>query len=121
MKSSIRWAVVSAALLACSGCVSSQMKSYVGQDITEAMIRYGHPENVIGLPDGRRAYQFRWGGGPVPVAGSTTTTVFGNQVTTTGTLPMILEAPGCLLTFIATGEGSRWTITETRTPKQAVC
>ena len=104
-----------------AGCVSTQMKSFVGKDISEAFIRYGAPEQVIQMPDGRRAFQFRWGGGVVPVAGQATTAFDYNTITTTATPAMIYNAPGCLITFIATGEGSRWTVTETRTPKQLVC
>ena len=110
-----------AALLALPGCVSTEMKQYVGRDISDAMISYGPPERIIELPDGRRAYQFRSGGGAIPVAGSTTSTFSGNTVTTTGTLPTVLNAPGCLLTFIAVPSGSSWQVVEMRVPKQAIC
>lgn len=110
---------LAAVLLA--GCASTQMKGLVGKDISEAMIRYGQPEHVIDMPDGRRAFQFRWGGGAVPVSGHATSVVQGNVVTTTATPAMIFNSPGCLITFITQGEGNRWTVTETRTPKQLVC
>ncbi len=40
-------------LVALAGCASQIMEGYVGRDITDVMIDYGRPSNVIELPDGR--------------------------------------------------------------------
>jgi hypothetical protein len=112
-------------LFALAGCVSTGMKKLVGQPIEEAMIAYGQPENVIEFPDGRRAYQYRWGGGSFvqPGTGTATVTNTGNVavVTTTSTPAMVLNSPGCLITFIAVKRGSGFVITDYRVPKQLVC
>lgn len=41
-----------------SGCASEIMRGYVGGDITEPMLDYGPPSNVLELPDGRTAFQW---------------------------------------------------------------
>lgn len=101
------------------------MRRYVGSDVSEVLIEYGQPEQVIELPDGRRAYQFRSGGGAVFVPSSTNATAV-----TTGSLTTvhattnpggIIPTEGCLLTFIAAPSGTSWTVTEIRVPRQLVC
>lgn len=113
------------ALVALAGCVSTEMRKFVGQDISEVMIRYGQPEHVIAMPDGRRAFQFRHGGGPVVVPGTTSSTVtsWGNTayVNTTAMPAMAFDAPGCLLTFLAVSSGGSWRVSDVRVPKQLVC
>lgn len=108
--------------IALTACVSTEMKSLVGRDITEAQIRYGPPTNVIAMPDGRRAFQFPLGGGARVVPGTQTINpnVYGG-VTATGTPAMVVEAPPCTLTFITRPNGDGWLIEETRTPRQLVC
>ncbi len=44
-----------------SSCVSNQLRGFVGEPIHEAYLAYGEPEDIIDLPDGRRAYTFRFG------------------------------------------------------------
>ncbi|AXO16941.1 hypothetical protein [Thalassospira indica] len=51
------------------------MKGYIGQSITEPILDYGPPINIIDLDDGRRAYQ--WNiveSGIIPISGPNTTT-----------------------------------------------
>ena len=107
------------------GCVSTGMKKLVGQPIEEAFISYGQPENVFAFPDGRRVYQFRWGGGAFvqPSRTNATVTAVGNTavLNSTTTPAAILNAPGCLITFITTNNGNGWIITDYRIPKQLVC
>lgn len=55
------------------GCVSDQMKQFIGKDISKVMVEHGRPNNVFKMPDGRKAYQFYWEGG-----------TFGLRQTTTG-------------------------------------
>ena len=54
------------------GCVSSQMKQFIGKDISEVMVEHGRPHNVFDMPDGRKAYQFYWGGGSFALPQTTT-------------------------------------------------
>ena len=118
-------AVTLSMALVLSGCLSTHMKKYVGQPIEEAFITYGRPENVIEFPDGRRAYQFRYGGGSImtPSTGTATATTFGNVTTVQSnvTPAMILNSPGCLITYITRKTGETYTIEEYRMPKQLVC
>lgn len=116
-------ALAVAALL--SSCVSTQMKGLVGSPVQEAQIRYGAPAQVIEMPDGRRAYQFRSGGGAVVVPGyaTTTATAVGNTVTarTVGSPGGVVETPGCLLTFLARERAGTWIIEDIRVPTELVC
>jgi hypothetical protein len=120
-----------------AGCVSTEMKTFVGKPVEETYFAYGKPENILELPDGRRAYQFRWGGGTVVVPERRTTeaTVRSGTVlpspgfpqsakvtaTTTTTPARIYESAGCLITFIARDSGRGFVIEEYRIPKQLVC
>ena len=67
-------------VLALAGCVSTEMRRFVGQDIAEARIRYGEPVAIVDLADGRRAFQFAQGGGPqaLPATYTEATRVSGN-------------------------------------------
>lgn len=105
------------ASLALSACVSTEMRGFVGQDINEALMRYGAPEQVIALPDGTRAYQFRRGEGMAFVPG--TVTSYGSSATITPAAAIPVE--GCLLTFIAAPQGDSWTVTGIRVPQDLVC
>ncbi|RYG90106.1 MAG: hypothetical protein EON59_00565 [Alphaproteobacteria bacterium] len=117
------WLVVAA--LALSGCVSTQMRTFVGKDIAEVQLRYGPPAQVVDLADGRRAYQFKEGGGAAVIPGNTTasaTTVGNTTFVNSQTTPaMVIDRNPCLLTFIATPTGSRWTVQDIRVPKELVC
>jgi len=101
------------------------MKSHVGGSISEAYIRYGQPENIFDLPDGRRAFQFRWGGGSGVVPGYVNSTVtptgYGYQVTTSGVPATYVESAGCLVTLIARRNGNDFLVEEYRIPKRLVC
>ena len=112
-------------MLALTGCVSTEMKGFVGKPIEETFIAYGKPENVFELPDGRRAYQYRWGGGSftMPAQGAAVTTSMGNVATvqTTYSPAMIMNAPGCLITYIARNNGKGFIIEDYRFPKKLVC
>lgn len=116
----MRWFVLAAFLLA--GCVSTEMKRYVGSDISEVLIAYGQPEQVIPLPDGLKAYQFRSGGGAVVIPGSANSTIVQSgpvaTVHTVATPGGIVPTEGCLLTFIVDPGGR---VTDIRVPKKLVC
>lgn len=117
--------IILAAAVLLTGCLSTEMKQYVGQDISEVLLAYGEPAGVVDLPDGRRAYQYRRGGGVaiVPGAAHANTQVVGPSISTTTTASpsYVLENEGCLLTYIASPSGGRWTVTEVRVPKDLVC
>jgi hypothetical protein len=109
-----------------TACASTEMKGYVGSSISEAFIDYGKPEAVFDLPDGRRAFQFRWGGGSGVVPGRTSTQITGNDaigynVTTVGTPAMAFASEGCLITLIAHRKGNDYIVDEYRIPKRLVC
>lgn len=47
-----------AAIALLSGCATEILQGYVGKDITEVVLDYGAPANVLKLPDGRTAFQW---------------------------------------------------------------
>lgn len=117
---------LAAAAFAMASCASTEMKTFIGKPAEEAMFAYGPPANVFDLSDGRRAYQYRWGGGAVMMPGRATSTAqsFGSITTvqTTATPAAIFESAGCLITFIARDQGGgRWVLEDYRVPKQLVC
>jgi hypothetical protein len=62
----MRWEMILvAALLTASGCVSNQLKGFVGEPIEEAYFAYGDPDKIMDLEDGRKAYLFRFGANAV--------------------------------------------------------
>lgn len=117
----MRTLVVLAALML-AGCVSTEMRRYVGQTISEVQMAYGAPEQVIDLPGGNRAYQFRTGKGAVIIPGSANTSaVTTGSVTTAHTTLSpggVVPTDGCLLTFIVDQSGR---VTDFRVPKGLVC
>lgn len=121
----LRKTLLIAALTAMSGCASTEMRTFVGKPVEETQFAYGMPENVFELPDGRRAYQYRWGGGAGVIPGnavSTASTVAGVTTATTSMTPaMIFESAGCLITFIARDQGRGYVVEDYRVPKQLVC
>jgi hypothetical protein len=50
--------VVLALALSLAGCATDIMRGYVGRTPQDLMARYGPPNNVFDMPDGRRAYQW---------------------------------------------------------------
>lgn len=119
-----RIAVIVIALALCS-CASTAMKRHIGQSINEAFFAYGKPENVFDLPDGRRAFQFYWGGGSGVIPGQSRSTImpvgYGYNVTTTSVPATFIESKGCLVTLIAKPSGSDFLVEEYRIPKRLVC
>jgi len=45
------------------------MKAFIGKDIRYVVLSDGQPEGAMDMPDGRRAFQFRVGGGAVTYPG----------------------------------------------------
>ncbi len=112
-------------MLAISACASTEMRTFVGKPIEEALFAYGKPEQVIDLGANSRAFQFRWGGGTavIPATSTSTASSFGSTVTvnTTATPAMLYESAGCLITFITEKRGNSYTITDYRIPKKLIC
>lgn len=114
-----------------SGCVSTYMKAFIGKDIREVMMTEGAPINAFDLGDGRRAFQYKFGGGTLvtPQVSSTTgrTTILGNSVWLDQraiTQPAaIIESEGCLISYIAefSSAKSAWTVVDIRYPNSLVC
>ena len=52
-----------------AGCASTEMKSYIGQDIREVILTNGQPIGAIEMGNGTRAFQFMWGGEPTMKGG----------------------------------------------------
>jgi hypothetical protein len=119
--------MVFAAVMAVGGCASTEMRTFVGKSVDETHMTYGQAVNVIDLNDGRRGYQYRWGGGAgiVPGRASTSISSIGDVTTaTTTTVPaLVFESAGCLITFIARDQGPPrgWVVEDYRVPKQMVC
>jgi len=114
-----------------AGCASTHMKQYMGKDIREVIIDNGPPFNAFDMGDGRRAFQFYWGGGTYTVPQTTTitgsTNTIGNSSWYSGTAITTgggtVTSKGCILTYFAKWDEAKkaWVITEYRVPNQLVC
>ncbi len=114
-----------------TGCVSTEMKSYMGKDIREVMLVNGPPISAMDMGGGVRAFQFKWGGGSFTVPQTTHTTgsvtSYGNSAwlnaTSITTGGGTIYSEGCVISYLAewsnTTEG--WIVTDYRYPKQLVC
>lgn len=123
----LRSLAILAVLVSLSACASTAMNKFVGGSVSEAYLAYGQPENIFDLPDGRRAFQFYWGGGSgvLPSRTQTQITPIGGgaySVNTSGTPAMVYESKGCLVSLIArpTDSGD-FIVEEYRIPKRLVC
>lgn len=123
-------AILFFALLA-SGCVSTEMKSFVGKDIREVILVNGPPINAMDMGDGVRAFQFKWGGGSFTVPQTSRTsgnvTMIGNTAwldsTTITTGGGTFRSDGCIISYLTKWDKARegWIVTGYRYPKQLVC
>lgn len=111
--------------LVISGCASNFANSYMGKTLIDLELDQGRPANVINLPDGRRAYQYYWGGGTfvTPQTSTGTVDVIGNTayVQSQTNPATVVSSPGCLISFIAEQRNSQWVVVETRWPKRLFC
>lgn len=117
--------MIAVAAIGLSSCASTAMKGFVGKPIDEAFMSYGRPENVFDLADGRRAFQFRWGGASGVLPGRSETKItpngYGYTVTSTGVPATVIDSPGCLVTLIGKPSGNSYVVEEYRIPKRLVC
>jgi hypothetical protein len=106
-------------------CASQFAKSYLGKDVAELELENGRPVNIVDLGDGRRSYQYLWGGGSfvTPSYSTGTATVIGNQafVQTTSTPATVVNNPGCIINFIAERRADRWLVVDAKWPNRLVC
>lgn len=115
-----------AVFLAISGCASTEMKSYVGQDIREVMLTNGQPIGAIDMGNGVRAFQFMWGGSArtsVQTQSSTKvdSTWFGkSEIASNGST---VVSNGCVVSYLTRWSEPKesWVIYDYRIPKQLVC
>ena len=130
MRASPRLVVVAASLLLAT-CVSTHMRQFIGRDIRYVAVDSGRPVNVFDMPDGRRAFQYYWGGGTVPVPAVTTTDgeiqLVGDEVWYTETAVQVaggvIESEGCLITYFASwvDESQGWIVDEVSYPGTWFC
>lgn len=62
-----------------SGCASGIMEGYIGQPLQAGIARYGPPDVVFDMPDGRRAFQWRMESEtvmPTTTSGNMTTNIY---------------------------------------------
>lgn len=97
-----------------TGCMTmeSQMNSFVGKDITEAIAKNGPPTNVFNMPDGRRAFQwFRNRDLIMPVTTNVAANNYGNygyaQATTSGGY---MGSTQCYYTLYARKSGNSYKV-----------
>ena len=101
------------------------------KDVREVIIENGPPIYAFDMGDGRRAFQFRWGGGSFVIPQRTTVTgsstavggsgwYSGSAITSGGG---VITSEGCVLTYFARWNEVKnaWIVTEYRVPKQLVC
>jgi hypothetical protein len=126
-----RSVIAGLAVVSAVGCVSTHMKQFIGKDAIEIEIHDGPPARVFDLPDGRRAFQYFWGGGSIPVPASTQvdgevrllggTAYYREQRLSTP--PGVIETEGCRITYLARWQPARqgWIVEQIVYPKRAVC
>jgi hypothetical protein len=90
-----RLAISVVALLTISGCVSTQLKNFVGKPIEEAYFAYGDPEKIMVLENGDKAYLFRFGANSM--------------------------SEGCRMTLITEAVEGAEIVSDYRVPKGMVC
>jgi hypothetical protein len=127
----IGFATTAAVLSLLSACVSTHMKGFIGKDIREVMMVEGPPITAFDIGEGRRAFQYKFGGGKyvIPEASRTTgsATITGNSIwldQRTITKPaIIVESDGCLISYIAEFNVAKsgWHVVDIRYPKRLVC
>ena len=123
--------VLALGLFLLTGCVSSHMKQFIGKDIRYVIVESGAPVNEFDMGDGRRAYQFYWGGGTVVLPQTTTergsVSVTGNTGqfnSTTVTNPGgVFTSKGCLITYFArqNKETGAWIVEDIYYPQRLSC
>ncbi len=125
IKRHVRALALFPAALTLAGCASDIMRGYLGRGPEAVMARYGPPDSVFDMPDGRRAYQWvqisqstspgseesrtRWvkrrGDGPP------------ERVTVTKVTPPTSAERRCFYTLYAHREGGGWVFDDFARPE----
>ena len=94
--------------LGLSGCATDIMQGYIGRTPQEVMARYGPPDNIFDMPDGRRAYQWLQISQSTSAGSEESRTRWverGNghreRITTTQISPLTTEVQKCFYTMYA--------------------
>jgi hypothetical protein len=121
--------IFAAALL--TGCISTHMERFIGEDIREVVMSDGPPYNVFDYGDERRVFQFYIGGmtSVLPGAQSTSQSAYtiGSPIYASAlaiTAPaQTAQNPGCLVNYIAEWRAAdqAWVVTEIRYPDGLFC
>lgn len=103
-----------------SGCASQILESYVGKSVTEPILDYGPPSNVLELANGKRAYQWAvTNSGVMPMSSPTTVTAYGSggYATAYGTSTTYIPySNDCIYTLFASQKGKDWIVEGFRRP-----
>ncbi len=122
---STRIVLVALLLIPLYGCASTFAKSYVDISTIELELDLGKPVNIVELPDGKRSYQYYWGGGTyaLPEYSTSTVTTFGNSayVNTTTYPAEVVSSKGCLINFITEQREGLWIVVDATWPDRLVC
>ncbi len=123
--------LVTATVLSTGACGSSHLKKFIGKDARYIAVEDGPPAYVFDMPNGRRAFQYYWGGGKYYVPKTTTTQ---GQVQLVGNAAyysegkiesggFVVESQGCLVTYFAEWkpEMKGWIVVGIWYPKRLVC
>lgn len=128
-----RWAasLLVLGLVAGTGCVSTHMKKFIGKDVRYVQVEDGAPIRVFDLPDGKRAFQFLWGGGTYVVPKTTTSQgsvqLVGDEAYYTERKiesgGFLVNNPGCAITYITKWDAGPkgWIVTEISYPHKVAC
>lgn len=106
--------------LVVAGCATAILDGYVGKSISEPILDYGPPVNVLELPDGRKAFQWAVNSsGVIPVTNYSSGTAWTGATSTyvTGTSTSYVPYSNrCVYTLYARPQGEDWIVTGYRQP-----
>jgi hypothetical protein len=98
-----------------TGCATDIMRGYIGRTPQDVMARYGPPDNVFDMPDGRRAYQWLEVSESTSPGSEQTRTRWvekrdgrRERVTTTEISPPVSERKKCYYTMYAHRDRGDW-------------
>lgn len=104
-----------AATATLSGCAADIMRQYIGSGPEAVIARYGPPDTVFDLPDGRRGYQWVEVTQSTSAGSEETRTRIErhrhdgtHRVTTTQVTPPSVQTSRCFYTLYAHRIGDRW-------------
>lgn len=115
----------SVALLGLSACATDIMRGYVGREPEAVMARYGPPDNVFDMQDGRRAYQWVEISEATSAGSEETRTRLKRRgrhgamerVTTTQINPASSQTKRCFYTMYAHRDAGRWIFQDFERPE----